>query len=885
MLVLGIIVGALLGGIVAQGFDGFVIGAVLGYLVASVAILKSRLELLEQSSMQGAPGRLGPEPSQAPVHSATAPGRDASGPTVAAPATPPVEARPAETPSYAQAEVRPGTDVGPNVIEQAVSAIHQFFTGGNTVVRVGVVILFFGVAFLLKYAAEHALLPIELRLAATALGAIALLVVGLRVRKKREAYGLTLEGAAVGIFYLTIFAAFRLYGLLPSELAFALLIVTCASSVALALVQNSNALAVLSVSGGFLAPVLASAGGGSHVGLFSYYLILNAGIVAIAWFKAWRLLNFVGFMFTFVIGAAWGIQYYRPEFFASTEPFLIAFFLFYVAMTVLFARRQSPELRSPVDGTLVFGVPIVGFLLQAALVKEMEFGLAWSAFALGAFYLALASLVLKAGMTRLLAEAFIALGVIFATLTIPLAVDGHWTAAAWAIEGAGVLWVALRQSRRLAMIFGVVVQVGAGIFFLAESKTLAELAVLNSAFIGSVMVSTAGLVSAFLFHRHHRVIKDYAQPLAIALLAWGLVWWYAATWLEIERYVVPTYRIASWVSLIAIMTLLCNGVGQRLAWPTLTFAAVCNIGLLMLAFLGALATAKHPFIGFGWLAWPFAFASYYVVLKRTEASLEEMRAIPHVVALWLVVAIVGWELHWLIERWLPAGDWTFATLGVYSAVALIVLSAWSGRDIWPFRGNSKTYGLVAAIPLVLFAAVWLFVVGLMESGNPVPLAFMPLLNPIDLAAMFLLLGLITWTLQLRRYVADSVWPVLVVIAAGAFLWMNAALFRAIHHFGGVRYTLTEMLGSMLAQSAVSIFWTVLAFALMFISTRKAVRPLWITGAALLSVVVVKLFLVDLSSTGTIARIVSFVGVGILLLVIGYLAPVPPRAAENIEVKS
>jgi uncharacterized membrane protein len=70
---------------------------------------------------------------------------------------------------------------------------------------------------------------------------------------------------------------------------------------------------------------------------------------------------------------------------------------------------------------------------------------------------------------------------------------------------------------------------------------------------------------------------------------------------------------------------------------------------------------------------------------------------------------------------------------------------------------------------------------------------------------------------------------------------------------------------------------------MVIATRGRLRTIWLAGAGLLAVVVIKLFLVDLSKTGTVARIVSFVGVGILLLVIGYLSPVPPRGREADKI--
>ena len=92
-----------------------------------------------------------------------------------------------------------------------IAAIRSFFTGGNTLVRVGVIVLFFGVAFLLRYMAEHSHIPIEVRLTGVALASIALIILGWRLRKTRGGYALALQGGGVGILYLIIFAALRLY--------------------------------------------------------------------------------------------------------------------------------------------------------------------------------------------------------------------------------------------------------------------------------------------------------------------------------------------------------------------------------------------------------------------------------------------------------------------------------------------------------------------------------------------------------------------------------------------------------------------------------------------------------------------------------------------------
>ena len=133
----------------------------------------------------------------------------------------------------------------------------------------------------------------------------------------------------MGILYLTVFGALRLYAMIPPAAAFGLLIWVCAISSWLAIRQDAISLAVLSIAGGFLAPILTSSQSGDHVMLFSYYALLNAAILGIAWFKAWRVLNLLGFAFTFLIGVAWGVTRYRPELLSTTEPFLVLFFLFF----------------------------------------------------------------------------------------------------------------------------------------------------------------------------------------------------------------------------------------------------------------------------------------------------------------------------------------------------------------------------------------------------------------------------------------------------------------------------------------------------------------------------------------------------------------------------
>ena len=99
-----------------------------------------------------------------------------------------------------------------------------WIVGGNTLARIGVVLLFIGVGFLLKYAVEHVQVPISLRLAGIALGGVALLVIGWRLRGAATAYAMVLQGGGVGVLYLTVFGALRLYALVSPLAAFGLLV-------------------------------------------------------------------------------------------------------------------------------------------------------------------------------------------------------------------------------------------------------------------------------------------------------------------------------------------------------------------------------------------------------------------------------------------------------------------------------------------------------------------------------------------------------------------------------------------------------------------------------------------------------------------------------------
>ncbi len=110
------------------------------------------------------------------------------------------------------------------------------------------------------------------------------------------------------------------------------------------------------------------------------------------------------------------------------------------------------------------------------------------------------------------------------------------------------------------------------------------------------------------------------------------------------------------------------------------------------------------------------------------------------------------------------------------------------------------------------------------------------------------------------------------------------LIRGFHHYGGVPFHVAAWVNSLAVQTGITLLWTATALVLMWLSAKRAARLPWMVGAALLAAVVVKLLLVDLSGSGTVTRIVSFIGVGVLMLVIGYVAPLPSKKKEQDEAQ-
>ena len=938
MLIWMAVVGAMLGWVLgdfeevsffAGGLFGLLIGwglrrAIRGEVAAATAVLHDELAALRVAVTAPRPGPVEIDP---PV---TLPTPDVAPVATAVPdqIDPVYQAMSVEQTQSFTAHVLP-EEPGwlTKQLGQAFAAARGWLFGGNTVVRLGLVILLVGLSFLASYAASAGLFPIELRLALVGVVGIGLLATGFRTRHSRPDFALALQGGGVAVVYLALFGATRFYDLVPLGAAFALMLAVCALGCALALLQQSQALAVTAFAGGFAVPLLLGGEGGNPLGLFGYGTILNLAILFIARARAWRMLNLVGFAATFGIAGLWGAGAYRPEYFILVQAFLIVSVLIYVAIAISYTRAAPGRFGNAVDTTLLFGPALAGFGLEVALVGDRPFGSAVAALGFGALYLGVTAYSMRTrreGM-RVMNDATLAIAIGFVTMAVPLALGVRWTSAAWALEGAGAFWVGVRQARWLPRLFGILLQGVASLLYLGGLHgNVAALPFANAAFVGAVLVALGWLATAWLARRpiapgetplahvYGRVEANIATP---AFLAGFVLWWLGWT-LEATRLTPPVERSLSPVPvfsagtsvLLSMLAFLASAAAfqlleRRRDWAVAGWPARVGVAALWLGILGVTGRGDYVLYSPCWLLWLAASALHVWMLRRADETAgapgaRAAAAASHVGGVWLAVALIA-NMLWLgIARaalWSTA--WSEVTLLAGTVAVLAALASWTGPALrdggegrrWPLDRYAALYGWTAAAPIAVTIFAGALLTSLFSSGDADPLPFVPLLNPVDLMVALAAGVLLLWRRTVLRarplpsgaalIEGRGAWLPLAVLG---FVAANGAWLRTAHHLAGIPWNADMLLASPLVETGIAILWTLIALTLMVVAHRRAVRGIWLAGAVLLGATVVKLLIVDLNATGGGARIIAFIAVGLLMLLVGYLAPLPPKRGDMPE---
>lgn len=557
--------------------------------------------------------------------------------------------------------------------------------GGSWFLWAGILAIVLAASFFLKLAFDNAWIGPRVQVSIGALGGLALLGVGefLRTRGLR-AYAFVLSGGGILILYLSIYASYNFYPLLDQPVAFLLMAAVTTVAVLMAVRLNALAIAILGLVGGFMTPVLISSGRDNEVALFTYVALLDAGVLAVAYFKRWRSLDFLSFACTVVMSLGWAAKFYSVEKLWTTLAFVTVFFVLYSLLAVfhnVLPRRRSRWFDLALlawNATVYFGFSYL-MLVGAGYERAAP---AMHALLLATYFAALFYFArTRCREDRLLAYGYVGAAVTCFTAAVGIQLELQWVTMVWAAEGLMLTWVGLSSGESSARRYGYAVYTAAALHWLifdmqtsptAEGGGFTPLLNLRAASCASLIAALQA--GAWLYGRAHAgaegvgVERGYldederaASASALTLAVHGL----AATLLSLDLSEYFGLRKAGSAgleaaraenarqfSLTALWSVYGAGLiayGVRRAFRAVRYAGVVLLVLTTLkvfsfdlTFYDAVwhvPVLNQTFLAFAFLVAAYAFAAR--LYTRAEELGEERSVIPVLVVLANVLMLVA----------------------------------------------------------------------------------------------------------------------------------------------------------------------------------------------------------------------------------------------------
>jgi len=686
----------------------------------------------------------------------------------------------------------------PERANRLTDAVVSFVRGGNLWAAGGVALLTAGFAALITYLARRGFFTVDMGIAAAAFAGLFMILFGWRFRRKRPGYFLILQGGGLGILYLSVYAAHKFTSYFSAPLSLTLMTLLIPPMVILALFQNAQVLAVLAFMGGFATPLLLSSGSENHLFLFCYYLILNAGVLAIGYFRRWKGLNLAAFFFTFAVSLFWTMAGYRPEFFFSSEPFILAFIITFTVLGLWDLKNHEYRFQHYSDIILILGTPVMAAAIQLKIFSFIAHGYAIIALEFSVFYLLLAVLILKTN-EKLSRSKDEARQTEDAKQNLPI-----WIIAVW-----GFAWWFGGWRYELSQIF--------------------------SAPDGAFLILAS--LSAIIF-------------------------WALAAFFKI-RFFITGMAPAPITAAVTVIAVFCGDVfNYSSGKPIFSYNFFDSSHINSWAVFLTLQAVSFFFLR------PRAAEDIGKIKYQTQepARFRDTRLLTVILTALAVFSASGrfYAIRLgLSESWVSLAG----LLPVFAALVIL-----------PF-GKRKL--LFFVLPLLLSGVLGLwFIISLFRSGDPSPLPFyLPLLNLLDLLEGICIFCLHFWRIRVKdkttsigRRAFFAVEDVLV------FLWIVSILARSVHNFAGLPWR--RVPASDIFQLCLFVFWALYGILHIVTGHRKKSRVLWIAGAVLVTADIAKLILFDMRGIGAVPRILSFFGAGLVLLFIGWAAPLPPIPEEK-----
>jgi uncharacterized membrane protein len=379
--------------------------------------------------------------------------------------------------------------------------------GSHWLNRIGIAALLIGVSYFLKFAFDNNWIGPAGQISIGLVAGIAIVIWSERFRAKNyKAFSYSLKAVGIGTLYLSLWAAFHVYSLIPSSVAFAMMLVVTAATSAMALSQDAQILAAFALVGGFSTPVLLSTGQNREVALFTYVAILDIATLVLVAFRPWRRLLVMSYIGTLILYLRWYWTFYNRGPLELTLAYASLFFaIFAIAPLITLQPDGEHPILAAIPAVLAFVNAGVYFLEAYAMIQEVnKVNMAWFALALAAVYIFLSRLLharkMAAGTSEILYYLHLALAIGFITVAIPIRLDAHWITIGWFIEAGVLLWIANRIDSDF----------------------------LNAFALGALVLGVTRLLALDNFHTTQLIFNLRMATFGVAVAVLGAVAWFGA---------------------------------------------------------------------------------------------------------------------------------------------------------------------------------------------------------------------------------------------------------------------------------------------------------------------------------------------------------------------
>jgi len=308
--------------------------------------------------------------------------------------------------------------------------------GANVLNKVAVVLLLIGAAWFLKWAFDNRWIGPGGRVLAGLVAGIAVILWSERFRRQKLAgFSYALKAVGSGVLYLSLWASFQVYHLVPPGVAFGAMVCVTAWNAVTAWSQDAPVPAGYALRGANLTPGLVRTGGDHEIFLFSYLWIIATSLLALVRLKRWAQLLLAALPVTSLFFIAWYAQYFDATKAGITAAFALALWAVFAAAPLLADDANSliANIIIPL-GAAVFGALTIYSILVESGGKDWQ---PWCAVGFAAIYLGLTR------VTKATASAVhLSLGIVFLTVAIPLKATGRGITLGWLVEAVTLLWVA-----------------------------------------------------------------------------------------------------------------------------------------------------------------------------------------------------------------------------------------------------------------------------------------------------------------------------------------------------------------------------------------------------------------------------------------------------------